>query len=100
MPVQPKAQNDEHADDTENYSNKNAELPRGTLRAYGRGEPPFAEEIPDPDAKVKRRSQHAYHKKSQIPWISQIALNGCVGRRAVRQPPLRVQVPSDVGERD
>ena len=100
MPVQPKAQNDEHADDTEGYSNQHAQLPRGTLRTLGRGESPFAEEIPDPDAKVKRGSQHAHHKKCQIPRISQIALNGCVGRRAVRQPPLRVEVPSDVGERD
>jgi hypothetical protein len=59
MPVQAKAENDQHADDAKGDSDKHAELPGGALRAHRRSKAPLAKKIPDANAKVKGRGQYA-----------------------------------------
>src|SRR5271170_7660303 len=100
MPVKAEAQNNQHTHDAKRDTDQSAELAGGALGARGGGESPFAQEIPDPDAEMERRSKNAGQKKCQIPGICEVARNGSVGGFAVGHPALGIQVPADVSKSD
>ena len=100
MPVKTEADHDEHAHQTHSERNRGAQLPRRLLCLHGRGQPPLAEEIPDSDSQMKGRRNNSDQKKCQVERMCQILSNRCVGRFAVSQPSLRIQVPADVSERN
>src|SRR3954447_1337857 len=100
MPIQPKAKDNQDTDQSKSAADENSQLSSSTLCTRGRCKTPFAKEIPNTDAEMKRGRQHANHKKRQIPRIREISRDRRIGGTPVRDPSLRIQMPSDVGECD
>jgi hypothetical protein len=69
MPIQAKTENYQNSDNTEYYSDQNAQLAGGTLRPSSSRKAPLAKKIPDAHAQVKGRSQHTNDEKCEIPRI-------------------------------
>src|SRR5690242_20382166 len=100
MPVEAEADEDQNAYETEGDGDDHPEMPGGVLGFDGRGESPFAEEIPDADAEVEGRGENADGGEEQEIRIGEKVFDFGIGGFAVREPALGVKVPGDVGEGD
>src|SRR5215470_5022770 len=100
MPVEAKADKNQNADEAEGESDENAELPGSVLRLDGGSDSPFAEEIPDANAEMKRTGKDADEREGEKPGIHEEVLDFVIGRAAVGGPALRVEMPGNVNEGD
>src|SRR6267378_5343780 len=100
MPVQTETQNNKNSDDAKCDSDHCAKPSGRLLRPGGGGKAPLAKKIPDTHAQMKRRCQHAHDKEREVPWVLHVLCDVRIRRLPMRKPPLRVEMPSNVGKRD
>src|SRR6266404_9066807 len=100
MPVWPETQNNKNSNNAKCNSDQRAKPPSRLLRPGRGGQAPLAKKIPDAYAQMKRRRQHAHDKERQVPWVFHVLRDVRIRRLPMRKPPLRVEMPSNVGKRD
>src|SRR6266849_9300620 len=100
MPVQPESENNQNPDNAKCNSDHRAKPSGRSLRPGGGGQAPLTKKIPDAHAQMKRRRQHAHDKKCEVPGVSHVLRHVCIRRLPMRKPPLRIEMPSNVGKRD
>ena len=100
MPVQAKADQNQNADDAKNHSNENAETAGGALGPNGSRKTPFAQEIPDADAKMEGGSEDADDHECKKPRVGKVVCNVVIRGAAMGEPAFGIEMPADINEGD
>jgi len=100
MPVEAKADENQHADNAEGDGDENAETSGCALSLNGGREPPLAKKIPDADAEMEGGGEDADGGEEEEIRIGEKLFYFGVGGFAVGEPALGVEMPGDVQEGD